>query len=64
MDLSIIIVNWNTSTLLNNCISSIKEETKNIDYEIIINDNNSSDNSCKIVEENHPDVILIKSNVN
>lgn len=53
---SIIIVNYNTSKLINNCIESIVEKTVGIDYEIIIVDNNtenlssviSSRNNCKI----------------
>lgn len=48
-EVSIIIVNYNTLALLNNCIKSIKENVTNITYEIIVVDNNSSDdiNSLK-----------------
>ena len=41
MDVSIIIVNYNTYDLTLDCINSIKEKTNNIKYEIIVVDNNS-----------------------
>ena len=46
MDLSIIIVNWNTGNLLYNCVKSINENMSDNNYEIIITDNDSRDNSC------------------
>lgn len=39
LDVSIIIVNYKTSKLINDCIRSIFEETRGITYEIIIVDN-------------------------
>ena len=47
--LSIIIVNYNSSDLLKKCLNSIEQTCKEINYEIIIVDNNSSDDFCKIV---------------
>lgn len=41
IDVSVIIVNYNTSTLVNNCLSSIIKHTKDISYEVIIVDNNT-----------------------
>ena len=41
MDVSIIIVNYNTSQLIVNCIESIKEKTHSLTYEIIVVDNHS-----------------------
>jgi GT2 family glycosyltransferase len=51
-DLSIVILNWNAKDLLKDCINSIYENTKDLNYEIIIVDNNSSDGSCEMVKEN------------
>lgn len=62
--LSIIIVNYNGETFLEACIPSIIEQCKNIDYEIIIVDNNSIDNSVQLIEENFPKIILIKNKKN
>ncbi|WP_293722862.1 glycosyltransferase family 2 protein [uncultured Cetobacterium sp.] len=45
MQVSIIIVNYNTLKLTKNTIESILEKTSKIEYEIILIDNNSSDGS-------------------
>lgn len=41
MDVSVIIVNYNSSSLINNCLKSIIANTHNINYEVIIIDNNT-----------------------
>lgn len=61
---SIVIVNFNTCELLKNCILSIKNNIKEIDYEILVVDNNSEDNSILMLEKEFKDVVLIKSNKN
>jgi GT2 family glycosyltransferase len=53
MDVSIIIVNYNTVKYLINAIDSIFEKTRDIDFEIIVVDNNSSDNSKYILQERY-----------
>ncbi|OGM20576.1 hypothetical protein A2714_04520 [Candidatus Woesebacteria bacterium RIFCSPHIGHO2_01_FULL_38_9] len=45
MDLSVIIVNFNTRKLLKNCIASIIKNTRGVSYEIIVVDNASTDGS-------------------
>lgn len=45
MDVSIILVNYNTLKLTNECIESIVKFTKGIQYEIIVVDNASTDGS-------------------
>jgi GT2 family glycosyltransferase len=45
LDLSIIIVNFNTKEFLKKCILSIKESVKEVSYEVIIVDNASTDDS-------------------
>jgi len=52
MDLSIIIVNYNTKDITSNCIDSIIENTKGISYEIILVDNSSSDGSKEYFSRN------------
>jgi len=57
MDVSVIIVNYNTADHLEKCLFSIIENTKNIDYEILICDNNSPDRDieklqCKFTNVN------------
>lgn len=64
MDLSIIIVNYNTKRLLKQTIQSVIDTTKNIRYEIIVSDNNSTDGSIEMVEECFSEVKLIKNKEN
>ena len=59
-DVSIIIVNYNTKHLLNNCIKSIYEQTNNLSFEIIVVDNNSSDNSNEFISSKFPKVKFIQ----
>jgi len=51
IDLSIIIVNWNTAKLLRVCLTSVFQYTKGLDYEVIVVDNGSSDASVRSVNE-------------
>jgi GT2 family glycosyltransferase len=64
MDVSVIIVNWNTRQLLLDCLKSLKEFTENISYEIIVVDNHSSDDSVEMVAAQFPDVKLIVNDDN
>lgn len=64
MDVSIIIVNYNTKEILRNCLNTITKHTKNIDYEVIIIDNASTDDSVKMLSTEFPQFILIKSDIN
>ncbi|HUS51885.1 MAG TPA: glycosyltransferase family 2 protein [Candidatus Bathyarchaeia archaeon] len=50
MDLSIIVVSFNTKDLLNNCLKSIFNQTKGIDFEVIVVDNGSTDSSPETVK--------------
>lgn len=61
---SVIIVNYNTENLLDNCIKSIKEKTKEIDFEIIVVDNKSTENSLNKLIEEHKDINFILSDKN
>lgn len=65
MDVSIIIVNYNKFDILRNCLASIVKYTKDLSYEIIIIDNNSSEGSIKEVTDKFQKIVLIqnKSNV-
>jgi len=64
VDLSIVIVSWNTKELLKNCIQSVINETVKYSYEIIVVDNNSPDKSADMVKELFPNVKLIANNIN
>ncbi len=64
IDVSIIIINYNTFELTVNCIQSIYTTTKNIQYEIILVDNASTETNPDIFKEKFPDIILVKSKNN
>jgi GT2 family glycosyltransferase len=64
MDVSVVIVNWNTEELLGNCLESIYRNTKIPGFEVIVVDNNSSDNSVKMVRERFPQTIVIENEKN
>jgi hypothetical protein len=64
LDVSIIIVNWNTRDVLRGCLASVYKETKNITFEVIVIDNASNDNSVKMIKEEFPSVIVIENSEN
>lgn len=64
MDLSISIVSWNTKDYLKNCLKSIFENTKRIEFEAFVVDNDSSDGSVEMLKEDFPHVSLIRNEKN
>ena len=64
MDVSIIIVNYNTCEITKNCLTSIYEKTKEINFEIIVSDNGSKDGSQDMIRTEFPEVSLIENNAN
>lgn len=64
MDVSILIVNYNTRNILNHCIESIYQYTSDIKFEIIVVDNASADGSSEMIKAEYPEVILIESKEN
>jgi GT2 family glycosyltransferase len=64
MDISIIIVNWNTRDLLQNCLESIYKTICDISYEIICVDNASRDGSASMLQDKYPLVRLIQNEEN
>lgn len=59
MDISIIIVNYNTRELLENCLESVFRHTSGISFEIILVDNASTDGSVVMVRQQFPSVRVI-----
>ena len=60
---SIIILNYNSGSWLNDCVNSILK-TNYQNYEIIVVDNSSSDDSHKLCKEKLEQIILIENNEN
>ena len=63
LDLTIIIPNFNTKTLLQQCLQSIYNYTRGIRFEVICIDDASSDGSAEMVESAFPDVILVRNKI-
>lgn len=61
---SVCIVNWNTRNLLYKCVQSIRTLTRGVNYEIIIVDNDSKDNSIALVKKYCPECIIVESREN
>jgi len=64
MQLSVIILNYNVRYFLEQCVLSVQKALENIDGEIIVVDNHSSDDSCAMMRERFPDVKLIANQEN
>lgn len=64
MKLSVIILNYNVSAFLELCLTSVQQAIQNIDAEVIVVDNHSPDNSCQMVRDKFPEVILIENKEN
>lgn len=64
VDVSVVIVNWNTRALLLDCVASLYEETKASSLQIIVVDNASEDGSADAVASTFPDVTVIRNRTN
>jgi GT2 family glycosyltransferase len=64
MQLSVIILNYNVRYFLELCVLSVESALKTIDSEIIVVDNNSSDDSCEMMKIRFPNIKLIQNNQN
>lgn len=64
MDLSIIIVNWNSSEYIRKCLSSLFGSTEGVDFEVIVIDNGSFDSCERIVRDEFTNVRFFQSNEN
>ena len=64
MDVSIIFVNYKTKDLTINAINSVIEKTEGVDYEIFVVDNASNDGSIEVIEQEFPNINIIKNPIN
>jgi|LGOV01.1.fsa_nt_gb GT2 family glycosyltransferase len=64
MKISIIIVSFNVKEFVKRCIESIQKYAGSYDYEIIVIDNNSEDNTTGFLKDSFPDIKLIENDRN
>jgi len=64
VDVSVIVVAWNVKKLLQDCLESVYEQTKDVCFEVIYVDNASQDGSVEMVRERFPDVRIIENREN
>ena len=62
--ISIVIPSYNTCKILESCILSIIKYTQNIEYEIIVIDDCSTDNSYEYIKNRFPNIIIKKNRIN
>jgi GT2 family glycosyltransferase len=64
LDVSIIVVNWNTCDFLRACLKSVYQQAIGVTFEVIVVDNASADGSAAMVESEFPQVKLIQNDTN
>ncbi|MFA6282829.1 MAG: glycosyltransferase family 2 protein [Desulfurivibrionaceae bacterium] len=64
MDISIVIVNWNTRDLLLDCLASVYAMIREVRFEVFLVDNASSDGSVEAVRAQYPQVNVIQNEKN
>jgi GT2 family glycosyltransferase len=64
MQLSVIILNYNVRYFLELCVLSVQKGIQNLNAEIIVIDNNSSDDSCAMMQRRFPNIRLIQNKEN
>jgi GT2 family glycosyltransferase len=63
-DLSVIVVNWNTRVILQDCLYSIYKQAGSVNYEVVVVDNGSTDGSVEMVKEKFSQVRIIENSQN
>jgi len=64
LDISIIVVSFNTKNLLLDCLASIFKTIKGISFEVWVVDNNSTDGTVEATRERYPTIKIIKNTEN
>jgi GT2 family glycosyltransferase len=64
MKLSIVIICWNDWKVIENCLRSILESTHEVEYEVIVSDNGSTDGSVEKIRAQFPAVRVVENGAN
>jgi N-acetylglucosaminyl-diphospho-decaprenol L-rhamnosyltransferase len=64
VDVSIVIVNWNSTEYVRQCIASILSHTQGLTFEIIVIDSGSFDGCDRMLSQQYPGVLFLQSDTN
>jgi len=64
MKLSIVIICWNDLRVIRDCLRSIFEGTHTTDFEVIVSDNGSVDESIEFIRKHYPTVRIVENQQN
>lgn len=64
MKLSIVIICWNDLKVIQDCLKSIYAESLPLDFEVIVSDNGSTDQSLPLIKEHFPQVRIVENGAN
>jgi GT2 family glycosyltransferase len=64
VDVSLIIVTWNSEQHIRKCLESVRSHAGDLRFEIIVVDNSSRDRTVKSIQESSPSVTLIENQKN
>ncbi len=64
MKLSIVILCWNDLTVIQDCLQSIYAQTRLGDFEVIVSDNGSTDESVAFIRKTYPTVRVVENRAN
>lgn len=62
--ISVIVISFNGIEFIKDCLNTLKKSLKNVESEIIIIDNASSDGTIQFIENEYPEINLIKNQNN
>lgn len=63
-DLSVVIVTYQSDQHIGRCLDSVRREAAELASTCVVVDNGSSDRTCQIVEQDYPDVLLVRNTLN
>lgn len=64
MKLSIVVICWNDSKVIFNCLDSIFRETRETEFEVIVSDNGSTDGAIEEIRRRYPQVRIVENGAN
>jgi len=62
--LSVVILCWNDMKVIGDCLRSIYEETRDIEFEVIVSDNGSTDGSIEFIRRSYPRTRVLENGAN